>query len=368
MAQFPRPDSPLASRHRELGSDLEDFNGVGTAWSYNSDPCDEHDAYRDKATLTDVAFLKRVWVRGPDALAVIEHACSRDMANVGTDKCAYTLLLTEQGTPTDDAIVYNMGEKGWLAVVGGGEGMEMLQASAEGKDVTVELDDSITSISFQGPAALGILNPLLETDIESMPVFGQTTTKMLGHEVIISRTGYSGERGYEIYAAREHMAEIWDKILEEGKDAGVMPASFASLDKVRIEFGLLFYPYDFNENTTPWEINLPWCVGKNKDFRGKDAAMASKGKEKIKLVGVICDLDDAPHEESTLFVNGEEVGVLNAMAYSHRMKASIALGHIRADLSQPGTKLEVKAGDGSSCSATITTLPMIDPQKSVMRA
>jgi len=367
MAQFKRPDSPLASRHRALGSDLEDFNGVGTAWSYSSDPCDEHDAYRERATLTDIAGLKRTWVRGPDALAVVEHACSRDLANVGTDKCAYSLILTEEGTVTDDAIAYNMGERGWMVVHGGGEGLEMLQASAAGKDATVSLDDSIISMSLQGPAALGVLNPLVEADIEPMSVFGQTTTTMLGHEVIISRTGFSGERGYEIYAARENICEIWDKILDAGKDAGVMPASFASLDKVRIEFGLLFYPYDMNENTTPWEINLPWCVGKNKDFRGKEAALASKGQEKIKLVGLLCNLDDAAPEDSTLFHNGEEVGVITAPGYSHRMQASIALAHVKPELSEPGTELEVKTSEGQSFSATVSAMPMYDPQKKNMR-
>ncbi len=153
MTQFKRPESPLASRHRELGSGLEDWNGVGTAWSYNSDPCDEHDSYRERATLTDVSGLKKVWVRGPDASAVVHYTCSRELGKVGTDKCAYTLVLTDDGTVTDDAIVYNMGDKGWLFVHGGGEGFEMLQESAKGKDVTIELDDSINSVSLQGPAA-----------------------------------------------------------------------------------------------------------------------------------------------------------------------------------------------------------------------
>lgn len=367
MTQFKRPESPLASRHRELGSNLEDWNGVGTAWSYNSNPNDEHDAYRERATLTDVSGLKKVWVRGPDAFAVVDHACSRAMKNVGTGKCAYTLMLTDEGTVTDDAIVYNLGDKGWLVVHGGGFGMEMLQASAEGKDATVELDDTFNSISLQGPAALGVLNPMVEADIEPLGVFGQTVTTLLGHEVIISRTGFSGERGYEVYADGDKIGEIWDAILEAGKDAGVMPASFASLDKVRLEFGLLFYPYDMNETTTPWEINLPWCVGKDKDFRGKAACEASKGKENIKLVGLTAKLDDAAPEESKLFSNGAEVGAINSPGYSHRMGVAISLGHVSPELAAPGTELEVKAADGTTFTATVAAMPMYDPQKTNMR-
>lgn len=367
MAQFKREESPLASRHRELGSALEDWNGVGTAWSYNSDPCAEHDAYRERATLTDVSGLKKTWVRGTDAFAVVDYTCSRDLSKVGTDKCAYTLILTEDGTVTDDAIVYNLGDKGWLVVHGGGLAIEMLEESAKGKDATVELDDSFNSMSLQGPAALGILNPLVEADLEPMPIFGQTTTTLLGHEVVISRTGFSGERGYEVYAARDKACEIWDKILEAGKDAGVMPASFASLDKVRLEFGLLFYPYDMSENTTPWEINLGWCVGKNKEFRGKAAAMAKQGQEKIKLVGLICDLNESAVGGEKLFINGEEVGVLNSPCWSSRMNSSIALGHVTPEHNAPGTQLEVR-GEGTSFTATVAEMPLYDPQKKNMRS
>jgi aminomethyltransferase len=367
MSQFKRPDSPLASRHRELGSDLEDWNGVGTAWSYNSDPCVEHDFYREKATLTDVSGLKKVWVRGPDASAVVHHTCSRELGKIGTDKCAYTLVLTDDGTVTDDAIVYNMGDKGWLFVHGGGEGLEMLQESAKGKDATIELDDSMNSVSLQGPAALGILNPMVDVDLEPMGVFGQTEATILGHDVIISRTGFSGERGYEVYSAGEHICEIWDAILEAGGDK-VMPASFASLDKVRLEFGLLFYPYDMNESTTPWEIGLPWCVAKEKDFRGRDAVMAKKGQEKIKLVGLTADLDDMMPEDTKLFSNGEEVGLANSMGHSHRMKKAISLGHVKPGLHEPGTELEGKAGDGSGFAVTVMAMPMYDPQKKAMRS
>ncbi len=367
MTQFKRPDSPLASRHRELGSELEDWNGVGTAWTYNSDPCDEHDAYRERATLTDVSGLKKVWVRGPDATEVVLHTCSRDLSKIGTDKCAYTLVLTEEGTVTDDAIVYNMGDKGWLFVHGGGFAFEMLQESAKGKDVIIELDDSINDISLQGPAALGILNPMVETDLEPMGVFGQTETKMLGHDVIISRTGFSGERGYEIYSAGEHICEIWDAVLEAGKDAGVMPASFDSLDKVRLEFGLLFYPYDMNEKTTPWEVNLPWCVGKDNEFRGKEAVMAKKGQEKIKLVGITADLSEAMPEGGKLYSNGEEVGIINSPGHSHRMKKAISLAHVKVGLHEAGTELEGKTEDGTSFTATVTAMPMYDPQKKAMR-
>jgi len=367
MAQFKRPESPLASRHRKLGSELEDWNGVGTAWNYNSDPCVEHDFYREKATLTDVSGLKKVWVRGPDASAVVHHTCSRELGKVGTDKCAYTLVLTDDGTVTDDAIVYNMGDKGWLFVHGGGEGLEMLQESAKGKDCTVELDDSINSISLQGPAAMGILNPMVDVDLEPMGVFGQTEATMLGHDVIISRTGFSGERGYEIYSAGEHICEIWDAILEAGGDK-VMPASFASLDKVRLEFGLLFYPYDMNESTTPWEIGLPWCVAKEKDFRGRDAVMAKKGQEKFKLVGVAADLDDMMPEGGKLYKDGKEVGVINSVGHSHRMGKAISLAHVPPGMNEPGTELEGKTEAGDSFTAVVMAMPMYDPQKKAMRA
>ena len=228
--------SALASRHTELGSGLEDWNGMGTAWSYNSDPNDEHDAIRDSVGMFDMSPLKKVFVRGPDASKVVDHVITRDMTRVGVGQSAYGSILTEQGTVADDAIIANNGDNEYMHCHGSGDSMALLQASAEGLDVDIELNDDLHNISVQGPKALELLNNNAGMDLSSLAYFDHAATYVFGHNCRISRTGYTGERGYEIFIGSASVGDVWDNLV----GLGVMPCSFASLDKVRIEAALLF--------------------------------------------------------------------------------------------------------------------------------
>ena len=150
--------SALASRHTALGSGLEDWNGMGTAWSYDADPNLEHDAVRDKAGMFDMSPLKKVFVRGLDAQAVLDHLTTRDMSKIAPGKATYLCVLTEAGGIADDAIVSNNGNDEWMIVHGSGGTMALLEASAAGKDVAIEFTDELHDLSVQGPASLEILN------------------------------------------------------------------------------------------------------------------------------------------------------------------------------------------------------------------
>ena len=150
--------SALADRHRALGSGLEDWNGMGTAWTYDSDPNVEHDAVREAAGMFDMSPLKKVFVRGPDAAAVLDHLTTRDMSRIAPGQAAYLSVLTDDGTMADDAIVSNNGGDEWMIVHGSGDTMALLEASAAGKDVGIEFTDNLHDISVQGPKALDILN------------------------------------------------------------------------------------------------------------------------------------------------------------------------------------------------------------------
>lgn len=360
--------SALAARHIALGSGLEDWNGMGTAWSYSSDPNDEHDAIREAAGLFDMSPLKKVRISGTDAAAVIDHAVSRDIARVGPGASSYLSVLTEQGTVCDDAIVANLGDGTWLFVHGSGESMERLQESGAGKSVSIELDDDLHDISFQGPKALGILNEHAASDLSALKYFEHMETELFGRRCRVSRTGYSGERGYEIFAPAADIGPLWDALLEEGASAGVMPCSFASLDKVRIEAGLLFFGYDMTTANTPWEVGLGFTISRTKgDYRGKAAALASEGKEAVKNVGLVIDHSDMVAGGETLRLDGANVGVVNSPAYSHRLGKSLALAHVAPNTAAAGTALEA-VGDGVTYTAVVHDLPFIDPQKSKTHA
>ena len=363
--------SALRDRHLALGAEegigeavgYDDWNGMNVAWSYNSsDPCDEHDAVRECAGLFDVSALRKIRVTGPDALAVVDHVSTRDMTKIYPGKSGYGLVLTEQGTICDDTIIANLGDDGYLVVIGSGECLERLHESAQGKDVSVELDDNLHNVSLQGPKAVGFLNEYTPMDLPSLKYFHLEKTTLFGHECTISRTGYSGERGYEIFANADVVVDIWDKILEKGKDIGIRPCSFTCLDKIRIEAALLFYPYDMTKANSPTEVGLEWAVSKTGTSRGMDAAAALIGKEKIKFCGIEVDHDDALGGGEALLLDGVEVGVVNSPAYSHRMGKSLALVHLAPNASAPGTKLQVK-GDGIDTTAVVGVTPFHDPKK-----
>ncbi len=355
--------SALASRHSALGSGLEDWNGMGTAWEYSSDANDEHDAIRDAAGMFDMSPLKKVRVTGSDALAVLNHLHSRDLTRLAPGQSAYGAVLTEKGTVADDAIAFCDGPNEWLLVHGSGASMALLAESAAGHDVDFELDDDLHIISLQGPKALPLLDADSPADLEALRYFHHLDTTLFGHTCMVSRTGYSGERGYEIFASAEVVGPIWDSILEAGADQGVMPASFTALDKVRVEAALLFYGYDMTDQHFPSEVGLGWALSKNgADYRGKDAALAAVGSERFILAGIVIEHSDLVGGGEILRIAGKDVGVVNSPAYSHRLGKSLALGHIEPATNVENTAIEV-VGDGVAYSAIIGTLPFFDPGK-----
>jgi aminomethyltransferase len=367
MSELSR-SSALATRHTELGSGLEDWNGMGTAWSYNSDPNDEHDAIREAAGMFDMSPLKKVFLRGPDAAKVVDHVITRDMTTIYPGKSAYGSILTERGTVADDAIIANNGNEEWMHCHGSGDSMNCLLESAAGLNVDIELDDGLHNISLQGPKSLALLDAHTPTELSQLQYFHHATTELFGHPCRISRTGYSGERGYEIFADQSVICDIWDNILGYGTAEGVMPCSFASLDKVRIEAALLFYGYDMTDDHSPWEVGLGFAVNRNKgDFRGKEAVFALEDKERFLAAGITCNHDDALAGEEKLLLNGEEAGVVNSPAWSHRLQKSMALVHLRPDAAAPGTQLEV-SGKEFLGSAVVEVMPFYDPEKLKVRS
>ena len=356
-------ESALAAHHRALGSNLEDWNDMGAAWTYHSDPCDEHDAVRERAGLFDVSGLKKVHVRGRDAAAVCDHVITRDMSRIPIGRSAYGPVLQEDGGICDDAIVFAIADDDFLVVHGAGACMKRLQESADGKQVSIAFDDDLHDISLQGPAAVSFLDAHTPLDLPGLGYFHQAETTLFGRPVLISRTGYSGERGYEIFATAEHVVPLWEEILATGESAGIVPCSFTCLDKIRVEAALLFYPYDMTEANTPWEVTMGWAVSRKKGaFRGKEAVFARKGQEKMAMVGIVADHDDAVDGDAALSLDGERVGVVNSPSWSHRMQKSLALCHVAPHAAAEGTRLALE-GETVQCAATVAHTPFYDPEK-----
>ncbi|MGV8637371.1 aminomethyl transferase family protein, partial [Pseudomonas aeruginosa] len=211
--------SALRERHLALGSQLEDWNGMGTAWTYASDLADHHEAIRTRAGLMDVSGLKKVHYVGPHAESLLDYATTRDIGKLYPGKSVYACLLDEDGKFIDDCIVYRTGPNAFMVVHGAGTGHEMLIRSAQGRQVAVLFDDDLHDLSLQGPRAVDFLAEHVP-GIRDLPYFHHLQTKLFDRPVMISRTGYTGERGYEIFCKAADAPAIWDAILEQGKGYG----------------------------------------------------------------------------------------------------------------------------------------------------
>ena len=361
----------LADRHRALGSKLEDWSGMQTPWTYDKDMSAENVAIRTKAGLMDVSGLKKVHLVGPHALAVLDYVTTRDVSKIYPGKSVYACMLNERGHFTDDCIIYRTGPNSWMLVHGSGSGHEEITKQAAGRNVAVLFDDDLHDLSLQGPLAVDFLAKYVP-GIRDLKYFHHIQTTLFGVPVMISRTGYTGERGYEIFVRGQDAPLVWDTIVAEGAEMGIIPCCFSVLDMLRVESYLLFYPYD-NSQMYPfadqppgdslWELGLDFTVSKGKTgFRGAEEHARLKGKERFKIFGMLLEADEPAELGDEVWADGKKVGVITCPCYSSLTKQSMAIARLDVDKAVHGTPLEVK-GKTLQVKAIAHTLPFDDPEK-----
>ena len=365
--------STLADRHRALGSELEEWNGMGTAWSYTTgDPDSEYLAIRTKAGLMDVSGLKKVHITGPAASHIIERATTRNLEKLMPGRSVYAAMLNDGGKFVDDCVIYRTGPNAFMVVHGNGQGFEQLTMAALGRDVSIRFDDNLHDLSLQGPLAVDFLEKHVP-GIRQLTYFSHMQTSLFGKPVMISRTGYTGERGYEIFVRGQDAGVVWDRILDEGKSMGIIPCRFTTLDMLRTESYLLFFPYDNSEmypfdnessGDTLWELGLDFTVSPGKTgFRGAEEHARLKGKERFKIWGLKLDGKNVPGNGAPVFKGDKQVGVVTQAMYSPLNKWNIAIARLPVDCANDGTKLEVRCGTHGPIAATTHSMPFYDIDK-----
>ena len=372
--------SALAQRHAEIGGELEDWNGMGTAWFYDHTPeraKADYEAIRTKAGLMDVSGLKKVHVVGEHAAQVIDRVTTRNVEKIMPGRSTYACMLNDQGKFIDDCVIYRLSLNSWMVVHGTGTGMEQLSTVAASKNCAVIFDDDIHDMSLQGPVAVDFLQKHVP-GIRDLAYFGIMQTKLFGCPVMISRTGYTGERGYEIFCGSKNAVHIWDSILSEGASMGIVPVQFSTLDLLRTESYLLFYPGDNSETypfedencgDTLWELGLEFTVSPGKTgFIGAENHYASEGKERFKIFGVKLDGKTPADEGADLLKDGQKVGVVTFGMYSDVNKHNVGIARMPVDCAKPGTKLTARNGDGTEISCTASEMPFYDEDKSIRTA
>ncbi len=361
-AQYQR-QSVLNDRHIALGSDLSSaWNDMQIPQNYKTNPYDEVAATRYKAGLIEVTALKIVNVSGPQATEFLNYLLTTDISKVKAGDSHISNIVNEKGGLIDDVLVYCDGPNQFRVSHGGGAFEEAVAEFAGKYNVTAARDNDIHILSLQGPVALEVLAPHTPLDLGKLPYFTHQKTTLFGRDVSLARGGYSGERGYEVFCSSKDAPFLWDSILSAGKDKGVMPVSWTCLDTVRVESGLLFFPFDMpHTDTTPWEVRADWTVDLNKsDFRGKAALAASKGKERSLITGLEVDADDAVAPGAKVLAGGKEVGVVTSTVYSQHLMKSLAMAQIAPSHTALGTAVEINDG-GKVSKATVVRMPFYDP-------
>lgn len=363
--------SALASRHRAMGSELEDWSGMGTAWSYDKNQEEEYLAIRTNAGFMDVSGLKKLHITGPHASHIIDRATTRNTEKIQPGRSTYACMLNDEGKFIDDCIIYRNGPNSWMVVHGSGQGHEQLTMAAMGRDVDIRFDDNLHDISLQGPKSVDFLQDHVK-GIRDLAYFAHIHTMLFDCPVTISRTGYTGERGYEIFCRAQEAPHIWDTLVELGAPKGIIPTRFTTLDWLRAESYLLFYPYDNSDQypfenekcgDTLWELGLDFTVSPGKTgFRGAEEHYRLQGKERFKIYGVKLEGTEPAEEGAPLLKDGKQVGVVTIGMYSSLNKHNVGIARMPVDCAVDGVAMRVKNASGEiACVAA--SLPFYDPDK-----
>jgi len=336
----------IFSIHQKLKAKIIEFAGWEMPVEYSS-IVDEHLAVRTKAGLFDVSHMGEIMVAGEDALNFVQYLTPNNVAKLFPGKAHYSALTTPQGTFIDDLLVYCLAENQYLLVVNAANTEKDYQwiVSHQGSyKVQVEnQSDQVTQLALQGPRAQEILQPLVPVDLGEMKSFRFTWTEIEGEKVLVSRTGYTGEDGFEIYTYSANPVPIWETIMVQGKELGLVPVGLGARDTLRLEACLMLYGNDIDETTTVLEAGLSWIVKfKKGDFLGREALLRQKEEGlKRKIVGFELLERGIPRPHYPVYISNEEVGQVTSGTFSPFFKKSIGLTYLPLDYTEVGTIFEI---------------------------
>ena len=357
--------TPLNEAHRRLGGRMVEFGGWDMPVQYPAGTVNEHVRTRTHAGLFDVSHMGEVDLHGPDAIAFVNRLTSNDVSKLVDGQAQYTALTTPQGTVIDDLLVYRLAEDHLLLVVNAGttgKDWEWIKSHHAGENVELRnASAEYCQLALQGPDAIPILQQLTETNLAEIKYYHFTSGQVDGIDAIISRTGYTGEDGFEVYAAPEKAEQLWNKILDAGNygtDEGVMPCGLAARNTLRLEAGMALYGHEIDESTTLLEANLGWITKLNKgDFIGREALAKQKEEGiKRKLIGFEVTDRGIARDEQDILVNGERVGRVTSGSPAPFLKKNIGMGYVPEELSAVGTAIEIDVR-GRLVAAQIVPLP-----------
>lgn len=363
--------TPLNKEHRDLGGKMVDFGGWDMPVQYTAGVIAEHMGTRERSGLFDVSHMGEIWVEGPDAIGFVNRLTTNDVTKLVDGQAHYSALTNEKGGVVDDLLVYRFGPEKLLLVVNAGTTDKDWDwiTSHKGDDnmVLTNASSDYCQIAVQGPDATAILRKLTDTNLDEIKYYHFTTGQVDGVDAIISRTGYTGEDGFEIYAAADKAGQLWNKLLETGgygREEGIVPAGLAARNTLRLESGMSLYEHELSDEITPLEAGLGWITKLQKgEFTGSDAL--AKQKEagiKRKLVGFEMVDRGIARDGFDVYIGDEKVGYVTSGSPAPFLKKNIGLAFLPVEFANIGQEIKIDVR-GKHLAAIVVPTPFYKRQK-----
>jgi aminomethyltransferase len=357
--------TPLNSAHRRLGGRMVEFGGWDMPVQYPAGTMTEHLRTRTHAGLFDVSHMGEIDVRGPDAIAFVNRLASNDVTKLIDGQAHYSALTTPEGTVIDDLLVYRFAEDRLLLVVNAGtteKDWDWIKSHHQNENVELQnVSTQYCQIALQGPDALSILQLVTTVPLGEIKYYHFTEDIVDGVEAIISRTGYTGEDGFEVYAAADKAEQLWNRLLEAGKygeEYGVLPCGLAARNTLRLEAGMCLYGHEIDETTTLLEANLGWITKLNKgDFIGRER-LAKQKEEGIRrrLIGFEVTDRGIARDGQDVLIDGQHVGQVTSGSPAPFLKKNLGMAYVPVESAGAGREIEIDVR-GRRVGATIVPLP-----------
>ena len=360
--------TPLYEKHLGLKAKMIDFGGWAMPVQYTN-VIEEHQTTRTSATLFDICHMGEIEVQGAQALHLLQFSLTRDLAWQKTGQVKLSALLNDQGGIIDDLTVYKMAEDCYMLVTNATTrepDFLRLQSILEDKkfDCTLsDISDKTGKLDLQGPRAESILQTLTDTDLKRIRFYSFVASEVAGTQAIISRSGYTGEDGFEIYAAAGKIGHIWDKVMAAGTAFGLKPAGLGARDTLRLESGMMLNGQDITEAVSPLEVPYSWLVDWHKDFAGKPALAAIRDQGiQEKLVGFVMTGRGIARHGYKVMNGTREIGLVTSGTFSPTLNKAIGLAFVDVEFSAPDTEITIAIRDSLS-PAKVVKLPFYKRQK-----
>lgn len=352
----------LYEQHKALDARLVEFGGWEMPVQYSS-ISEEHQAVRTHAGLFDVSHMGEFKVEGQDALAFLQYLVPNDVARLAAHQALYTQLCLPDGNVIDDLLIYSLVEQHYMLVVNAAnidKDLAWIQEQArkfQGVSVT-DQSDTTGLLALQGPAARTILQPLTEINLATIRYYACEAGLVDGVNCIVSRTGYTGEDGFELYCASVDAVKLWHDLLKAGKPHGLLPAGLGARDTLRLEAGLCLYGHELDEHTNPLEAKLGWTVKLGKgNFLGHDALRQVKeqGPKRL-LIGIELVERGVPRGGYAIYEGKQRIGTLTSGGPGLTVHKNIGMGYVESAHAVVGNTVQIDIR-GKHVTAQIVALP-----------